>query len=257
MCLEANANRFMKLPLDVRLMIYDSLIPAQTPIFYSHYGRHWSNDGSHTEDREQGLATMISLARTCRSLECLFRLFSRLTFFFDNPRKACTFLGSISEDALRYIHGVHVSYHGYSEQDAEVDIATHQTESPPHQMPLRTLLVQTSQSLNAGVAIGRAEALDPELAEIVARRLGRGAQAEISSARDSLCLQACILNVGVHELAYSVLAAQGEQKERNSGEVDQGGVQVVVAEKEERAASGGRRYRGDGDIEIEAGGAMS
>lgn len=54
-----------------------------------------------------------------------------------------------------------------------------------------------------------------------------------------------------------MLAAQGEQKERNSGRVDQGGVQVVVAEKKDGAASGGRRYRGDGHIEIEAGGAMS
>lgn len=59
-------------------------------------------------------------------------------------------------------------------------------------------MVQTSQSLNAGVAIGRAEALDPELAEIVAGRLRKGAQAERPSARDSFCLQACIFNVGGH-----------------------------------------------------------
>ncbi len=154
-----------------------------------------------------------------RNKECLFRLYSRITFFFDNPRKAHSILRGIPEDCLKHIRGVHVSCHDYSAQDAEgflplgrenpcalhlcgmgniTDRVTKQTALPPSRITLWEWLLRVSQSLNAGVAVSQAERWDPELAEMIARRLGGVPQAEESSAGNSLCFQACTLIAGDH-----------------------------------------------------------
>lgn len=138
-------NVLTELPLEVRFMVYDLLIPPQTTLFCrtDAAGRPcWFHDGSDAEEEERGkgLRAMLSLARTCRSLyaafprptleavtdlpgrsqECLALLYRRITFYFDQPSTARTFFQQVPRNSLKGIQGIHVNYGHHSEENSAV-----------------------------------------------------------------------------------------------------------------------------------------
>lgn len=78
MARDNNPNRLMKLPFEVRLMIYDLLVPPQTALCCTGGPRdfHWNiRDDDDTESlwastpiRREGLRAMLSLGKTSRSM---------------------------------------------------------------------------------------------------------------------------------------------------------------------------------------------
>lgn len=73
-----NPNRLMKLPFEVRLMVYDLLVAPKTALYCTGGARHFHWNIGHDDDterlwgstriRKEGFRAMLSLGKTSRSM---------------------------------------------------------------------------------------------------------------------------------------------------------------------------------------------